>query len=226
MKEKEITLKKDLKGFKVWLKNKNLSNNTILSYTRYINKIFVNKETVDKDCLLLEKAKMVENNCPKTVNMMVNAINSYIDYYSESQNDLTYTNLKLKCIKAQQKNFLENVISYQQYLQFVRYLKNDIKNSSCEKLYYIVITLGMTGMRISELVKCNVQAVKMGYFDVLGKGGKTRRIYLPSKLQKELENYVDKYKLDGFIFQNKKRRKNINKRVSTLDERICKKKRN
>lgn len=206
----EIIITKEIEGFKVWQKNKNLSNNTISIYENQLRKIFKNKRKLNKDDLLLAKSKAIEQCSPKTVNIMVNAINSYIEYYCEKEDNPIYLKLKLKCIKVQQKNYLENVISYQQYLQFIKYLKKNSDNPSCEKLYYIVITLGMTGMRVSELVKCNAQAVKMGYFDILGKGGKTRRIYLSKKLQKELEVYIEKYKLDGFLFLN-----NNNTKIST-----------
>lgn len=196
---KNIKLNCYLEEYKKWLKYKNLSENTINCYIRNIKKLFKNKNEIDKEGLLLFKANLEENANERTVNLNINAINSYIDFYIEKKQDSIYLKLKLKCLKIARKNYLENVISYQEYLQFTNYLK---KNKEY-KYYYIVKTLGMTGMRVSELVKCNVYAVKMGYFDVIGKGKKVRRIYIPSKLQKELQDYINTYQLEDFLFVNK-----------------------
>mgnify|MGYP002517502792 CR=1 FL=1 len=188
-----------LSEYKKWLKNKNMSNNTIDCYMTRLNDIFKNKHKIDKDYLFLKKAKLEETMSPRTVNLSVNAINSYIDFYIEKFEDNVYSRLKMKCIKITRKNYLENVISYQEYLQFTQWLKENKEY----KYYYLVITLGCTGMRISELVKCNVQAVKIGYFDVIGKGGKSRRIYIPKKLQEELLVYIKDNNLKQFLFTNK-----------------------
>lgn len=188
-----------LSEYKKWLKNKNMSNNTIDCYMTRLNDIFKNKHKIDKDYLFLKKAKLEETMSPRTVNLSVNAINSYIDFYIEKFEDNVYSRLKMKCIKITRKNYLENVISYQEYLQFTQWLKENKEY----KYYYLVITLGCTGMRISELVKCNVQAVKIGYFDVIGKGSKSRRIYIPKKLQEELLVYIKDNNLKQFLFTNK-----------------------
>ena len=195
----KVELSNYLVEYKIWLKNKNISNNTIDCYMARLNALFKNKQKIDKNYMLLKKAKLEETLSPRTVNLLVNAINSYIDFYIEKFEDNIYSRLKMKCIKITKRNYLENVISYQEYLQFTQWLKENQEY----KYYYLVMTLGCTGMRISELVKCNVQAVKIGYFDVIGKGGKSRRIYIPKKLQEELLNYINDNNLNQFLFTNK-----------------------
>lgn len=199
----KIELLNYLPEYKKWLKNKNMSISTIDNYMQKLNYIFKNKRKVDKDYLFTVKSRLEEKISARTVNLYVNAINSYINFYVEKFDDSIYLKLKMKCIKITKKNYLENVISYAEYLQFTQWLKENKEY----KYYYLVITLGCTGMRISELTKCNVQAVKLGYFDVIGKGGKSRRIYIPKKLQKELLVYIHDNNLQQFLFTNKKNKK-------------------
>ena len=64
--------------------------------------------------------------------------------------------------------------------------------------------LAATGARVSELVQIKVEHVKIGYLDLYSKGGKLRRIYIPSALQKEALSWLkDCGKQSGFIFVNK-----------------------
>ena len=174
----KVELSNYLVEYKMWLKNKNISNNTIDCYMARLNDLFKNKHKIDKNYMLLKKAKLEETLSPRTVNLLVNAINSYIDFYIEKFEDNIYSRLKMKCIKITKRNYLENVISYQEYLQFTQWLKENQEY----KYYYLV---------------------KIGYFDVIGKGGKSRRIYIPKKLQEELLNYINDNNLNQFLFTNK-----------------------
>ena len=71
----------------MWLKNKNISNNTIDCYMARLNALFKNKHKIDKNYMLLKKAELEEALSPRTVNLLVNAINSYIDFYIEKFED-------------------------------------------------------------------------------------------------------------------------------------------
>lgn len=70
--------------------------------------------------------------------------------------------------------------------------------------YFVVRFLAATGARVSELVQIKAEHVKIGYFDLYSKGGKLRRIYIPSALQKEALAWLEEnQKTSGFIFLNK-----------------------
>lgn len=104
-------------------------------------------------------------------------------------------------MRVQNKPFLENVISYEDYV----YLTKQLKKDGHEKLYYIVRTIACTGARPSEVIKFRVDHVENGYMDVHSKGGKVRRIYIPTRFQKELLAWLSKENIEcGTIFKNDK----------------------
>lgn len=64
--------------------------------------------------------------------------------------------------------------------------------------------MGATGARVSELIKFKVENVYMGYVDLYTKGGKLRRIYMPTKLQNEAIKWVEsENRKSGFLFLNR-----------------------
>ena len=110
-------------------------------------------------------------------------------------------------LKLQQKNFLENVISEADY----EYFKKCLKRDNNYYWYFVIRFITATGARVSELVQFKVEHVKIGYFDLYSKGGKLRRIYIPSKLQEEALKWFESINLtNGFIFKNK-----YGKRITT-----------
>ncbi|WP_304662424.1 tyrosine-type recombinase/integrase [Mycoplasmopsis bovis] len=95
---------------------------------------------------------------------------------------------------------MENVISNADYLFF----KRKLKITGFYKWYYIVWFLTATGARISELIKIKIEHIQLGYFDVYSKSGKTRRLYIPSKLSLSLKKWLLEEKRDsGYLFLNK-----------------------
>ena len=107
----------------------------------------------------------------------------------------------MKFVKVQRKNFLENVISYPDYLFFIN---NRLKKNRNYMWYFIVRYLGATGARVSELIQIKVENVKIGYIDLYTKGGKIRRIYIPKKLREATLKWLDNInKSEGYLFTNK-----------------------
>lgn len=220
------------KEYLLYLKNNNLSQNTIDSYLYKLRMFFLKYKKMTKDNLLLEKGKLIEQNrSSKAINNFICAMTSYIKFLYNEMDFTESIKLKLKQIKQQHITFLENVITLQQYKQLCDFLKKNInkeiegkviynidknrKNSrggilmignsktSYRKVYIAIRCLGLTGVRISELLQFNTQAVEMGYFDVCGKGNKVRRIYIPKKLQIELQEWIKDENKQGFLFINK-----------------------
>ena len=64
--------------------------------------------------------------------------------------------------------------------------------------------LSATGARVGELVKLKVEHVECGYFDIYGKGGKLRRLYIPETLQKETLRWLESEgRSSGYLFLNR-----------------------
>ena len=103
-------------------------------------------------------------------------------------------------VKEQQKPFLEDVISEADY----EYLKKRLENEKDRKWYFIVRFLGATGARISEFLQFKVEHVRAGKVDIYGKGGKLRRVYIPSALRDMALAWLSEIGRDsGFLWLNK-----------------------
>ena len=181
-----------MKKFELYLKQNNLSNNTITSYLYGVKNFLKNYDLTLED-MLLYKGYLVENFKPKTINLRIQALNKYLEFVGKN-------NLKLNFIKIQQKSFLENVISQADYL----FLKRQLKKDKNLKWYFIVWFLGATGARVSELIKLKVEHIELGFFDIYSKDGKIRRLYIPKKLQFETLKWLKKEKRkSGYLFLNR-----------------------
>ena len=180
-------------SFEEYLKKKNLSQNTIKSYLFTVKQYQSKYLIINKKNLQAYKKFLVENYKIKTVNLRIQAINSYLKYLKKE-------NLRLPLLKLQQKNFLENVISEADY----EYFKKCLKNNKEMYWYFVIRFITATGARISELIQFKVEHVKIGYFDLYSKGGKLRRIYIPQKLREEALKWFEQNNItEGFIFKNK-----------------------
>lgn len=179
--------------FKKHLINENLSENTIISYLTTVTHYFTIFNDIDRNSLVAYKGFLVENYKPKSVNLKIQAINKYLSHIHKD-------NLRLKFIKIQRKNYLENVISYPVYV----FLLNKLKIDRNYKWYFIVRYLGATGSRVSELIQIKVEHINVGYIDLYTKGGKVRRIYIPKSLCEETKEWliIDNIK-SGYLFTNK-----------------------
>ena len=179
--------------FETYLKDQNLSLNTIHSY------VFAEKQYKDRYEKLTTqnlrdyKVFLIENYKPQTVNLRIRAINCYLEYSHKEE-------WKLTSVRTQQKPFLENVISEADYL----YFKNCLKRDNEMYWYFVVRFLAATGARVSELLQIKCEHVKIGYLDLYSKGGKLRRIYIPAALKKEAMAWLaENNRQSGFLFVNK-----------------------
>ena len=179
--------------FRAFLKESDLSKNTVESYVWTVNSFISKYGVFSKEKLLAYKGFMTERFKPQTINLRLQAINKYLEFIHRSD-------LKLKFVKVQQKNFLENVISDADY----RFLKRKLKSAGQTEWYFIVWFMGATGARISELLKIKAEHVEVGYLDLYSKGGKTRRLYIPKLLREEAKEWLSSEGIrSGYIFRNR-----------------------
>ncbi len=93
------------------LEKSDLSGNTVESYVWTVNHFISNYGEFNKENLLAYKGFLVEHFKPQTVNLRLQGINKYLEFIHKDR-------LKLRFVKVQQKNFLENVISDADYKFF------------------------------------------------------------------------------------------------------------
>lgn len=170
----------DLTDYVSSLQARNLAENTIISYCRAIRQFYTRFSELTAENLQLYKLFLLEHYKPQTANLRIRALNSYLQYISPS---LTM----LSCVKLQQKPFLENVISQADYTYLLRRLYEDQ-----ELTYYFLIRLiAATGVRVSELISFQVEDAFQGQKDLISKGNKSRRIYIPIGLQRPLLEWLN-----------------------------------
>ncbi len=183
----------EIKKFENFLAKSDLAKNTIASYLWTTNHFAVNYGEFNKENLLAYKGFLVEHFKPQTVNLRLQAINKYLEFTKKEK-------LKLKFIKVQQKNFLENVISDADY----KFLKECLKRDKHTEWYFIVWFLTATGARVSELLQIKVEHVQLGFLDLYTKGGKIRRLYIPKKLRNEALKWLKEKEITtGYLFLNR-----------------------
>ena len=179
--------------FKAYLAKTNLAENTITSYVWTVTYYLEHYKDVNKKNLLAYKGYLVENFKPQTVNLRLQAVNKFLEFSKQEK-------LKMKFVKAQQKNFLENVISDADY----KFLKTKLKADGYDQWYFVVWFMAATGARVSELLQIKAEHVNVGYLDLYSKGGKMRRIYIPKKLCTEATKWLKERDMtSGYLFTNR-----------------------
>lgn len=176
-----------------YLAKTNLAKNTVTSYVWTVQYYLNHYGDVNKKNLLAYKGYLVENFKPQTVNLRLQGINKYLEFTKQEK-------LKVKFVKVQQKNFLENVISDADY----KFLKTRLKADGYDEWYFIVWFMAATGARVSELLHIKAEHVQIGHLDLYSKGGKIRRLYIPKNLRIEAMKWLkDKGVISGYIFLNR-----------------------
>jgi site-specific recombinase XerD len=175
------------------MERENLAKNTVASYVWTVKQFVSNYYLLDKENLVAYKGYLIEHFSPQTVNLRLQALNKFLDFTGKGE-------LKLKLVKVQQKNFLENVVSNADY----KFLKNKLKEDGHIEWYFVVWFLAATGARISELLQIKAEHIDTGYLDLYTKGGKIRRLYIPKKLREEAGKYLqNKSMVSGYFFKNR-----------------------
>lgn len=173
---------------------RNLSDNTTTAYTHVVRSVYAYLDgNIDKQGLLSWKSWMIDEKKYKasTINLYIIAFNQYLKF-------INLPNLCLRIIKVPKKNYLDNAISLKTYNKLKEKLLADKKTM----LYHIVTTFATTGVRVSELVKLNVEDVIAGMVDIHSKGDRIRRIYFPKKLIAQLKEWIGD-KTSGPLFTGK-----------------------
>jgi site-specific recombinase XerD len=180
-------------NFEKQLSKSDLAKNTVTSYVWTVKYFLAHYKEFNRKNLLAYKGYLMENFKPQTVNLRLQGINKYLEFIKKDK-------LKMKFVKVQQKNFLENVISNEDY----KFLKTQLKADGYMEWYFVVWFMAATGARVSELLQIKAEHVVVGHLDIYSKGGKLRRLYIPKNLQGEAKQWLaDKEVSSGYIFLNR-----------------------
>lgn len=192
---KTIT-KEIVEGFTLYLYEEEKSPNTIEKYMRDVRFFckWLGGKSVDKSVVLAYKKELCEKYAPKSVNSILSSLNALFMY-------MNWYDLKVKTLKIQRRIFAdkEKELTKAEYER----LLTAAKNKRNERLYYLMQTIGSTGLRISELKYVTCEAVNAGQATINCKG-KIRQVFLPKQLCKMLKAYIKQQKIKkGSVFITK-----------------------
>lgn len=127
---------------------------------------------------------------PRSINSYIVAVNKFLKWCGKDD-------LKVKKLKMQQKNSIDNIISFSDYKRLLRFAKK----LGHEDIYMIMKIIATTGIRISELKFFTAEGIKSFYIHVRNKG-KDRDIILTQELSRELRKYCREHNIrEGRIFE-------------------------
>lgn len=182
-----------LESFQEYLDSSSLAPNTILSYLSSMRQFLRLYKEITPDTLHLYKVYLLEHYRPQTVNLRIRAVNSYIEFCR-----LPIGHIPM--LKIQQKMYADHIISEADY----EYLKSRLIQDEKYLYYFIIRYMAATGVRVSELLEIQAEDVANGYKDIISKGGKNRRIYIPKSLQVSSQKWLDHLGIKrGDIFLNR-----------------------
>lgn len=184
---------KDIEQYKEYLSETELSKSTIEIYVRQAKDFmaFMEGRTITKKEMIAYKKHLIQKGYSRaTVNLYIVAVNHFVK-------SLGYVDYSIRTERLQKRNCPENIMDKEEYEKMLDYAKK----SGRIKYYYLMRTLALTGIRISELADCTVESLSCGKFLTSNKG-KVREVYLPDKLVRELTEYcADKNLVSGVIFK-------------------------
>lgn len=231
--------KKELEQFQTYLRKKGVADNTIIAYRTAVRQFYQQASGISVGEFQAYKQYLIHHYRPSTVNTRIYGINQYILFLQRreekifgrkqtNQKDeqegqkklITLDHYQVPAVRRQQKPFLDNIISNEDYMR----LRDGLYQDENWFWYFIVRFLAATGARVSELVQIKAEHLRLGYMDLYSKGGKIRRIYFPDSLYTEgLEWLKSKGTAAGFIFLNQQGKqitpRGINRQLKRLARR-------
>ncbi len=182
--------------FKVYLYEEEKSDNTIEKYIRDIRffREWLNGKDVDKSAVLEYKKELCEKYAPKSVNSVLSSINALFSF-------MEWHELKVKMLKIQRQIFAdkEKELTKSEYER----LLTAAQKRKDKRLYFLMQTIGSTGIRISELRFVTCEAINAGKA-VINCKGKLRQVFFPKNLCKMLKGFIKSEKIkSGPVFVTK-----------------------
>ncbi len=190
------TADEKISRFAIILRENEKAPQTIQKYVHEVSLFleFLDGEPITKVKLLDYREQLQRNYTARTVNGKLSAVNTYLESIGLSE-------CKVRLLKVQRNTFIdeERDLSESEYKRLLAAAK-DKKNN---RLYHVMLTIGGTGIRISELQFITLEAVKRRKAEIRLKG-KNRIIIISKELAQKLEQYARKNGIrGGLLFRTK-----------------------
>lgn len=138
---------------------------------------------------------------PKTINRKLLSVKKLIDWINCNEEIDIEKFLKIKLIKIQAQDYLEEVL---EMVDFERLMRMAIRESD-RRAITLFNTLLLTGMRVSEVLQLKVADINKDFVNIIGKGEKSRDVLLSERLKDCMLDYVKDrgQPIGGYLFLNK-----------------------
>lgn len=199
-------LENNLDNFITELKDDEIKDSSINVYKTNINEFvkYLKEKNIDsfnKSDYIKYRDHMKDNKNYEitTINKYVVVINKYLKY-------LNREDLKIKQLRYQRKQYIENVPSVKDYKRILRAAKK-----KDEMAYYFIQIAAHTGMRVSAIREITIESLKESkhnddYIKIYSKG-KYNEVPLPAWLRRELLKYAKERKItSGYIFPSPRKK--------------------
>ena len=185
-----------LQRYKEELIENEKSEATVIKYMREVNLLldYLEGHERNKASILDYREALKKNFQAQTVNVKLAAIHSFLEFCNKPE-------WKVKFLKVQRRAFADEAreLTEKEY----RVLLDTAKRRKKNRLYFVMLTLGGTGIRISELPYITLEAVKNGKAEISMKG-KNRIILIPKCLKEKLLAYASQCGIkNGSLFQSR-----------------------
>ena len=203
----------DLKDFAQALYLNEKAWATVAKYLQAVGEFaaFLAGEEVTKQALLRYRDELLLRARPRTVNGKLTAIHAYLAFRH-------WDDVKIRHLKIQHQPFLEESreLSRAEYNRLLTAARR-----RDPRLYLLLMTLGGTGIRISELAYITVQAARAGRAEIRMKG-KSRTILMPRRLCARLLAYCRQNGIrEGVVFRTRSGRPLDRSNVWHAMKRLC-----
>lgn len=175
---------RDKERFVEYLTLEGLSKATVDCYIATVRLFFDEGYTVTSKDFERYKKDQLQKCKASTYNLRSKALNKYFKFKK-----IQY---KFKPVAQTDQNFIEKEMTPEDFNQMTEGLLKD-KNY---RWYTVFRALAGTGCRISEFRQLTLKDVERGYKDIIGKGTKIRRIWIPSSTK---EDVLKVYNKPGYL---------------------------
>ncbi len=192
----KVITNKNINAFKTYLQNEERAAATVEKYIRDVTAFceWLGGEELGKNAVLAYKEYLIGNYAPASVNSVLSSLNSFFRFTG-------WHDCHVKTLKIQRQIFAKSEKELTK-AEYERLLTAAQKKGN-RRLYYLMQTLGNTGIRISELRFIDADAIKSGKAVIRCKG-KMRVVILTAPLCKILKGYMKEQGItDGSVFQTK-----------------------
>lgn len=210
----EYITEKRIREFEEALALNEKARATIRKYGMALRRLadWLGGEPLTKQKLLAWRDVLMKTRKAQTVNGVLSAVNAYLRFRE-------LEGLRVHFVKVQRAAFVEEKrelteAEYKRLLEAAR-------RQGDERLCLLMMTLGSTGIRISELPYITVEAVAAGRAEIHMKG-KSRTVLLPKDLRRRLRDYAGGRGIDGgVIFRTRSGRPMDRSNICHQMKRLC-----